>query len=279
MHRIGSWARTNDGTIILDLAPALEEEVRSEDVASDIASDTAKGNRNETDLTNKIFFSRHPERRNKPIQRAERGLAAEWVSIRDRIVRPALAARAVTSSSDRWILPDAVRIVGDQQHVAYDPAPEWATGTNCSRQFTAGADELGRYILAQHPGVTHIGGYACRQNTANAAETSVHGTGRAIDVMIPPLGTAANTPVGDPIANWLVQHATAIGVQYVIWNRSSWGGHYKAPKQRSYRGPNPHIDHIHAEITIEAADRRTPWFQGMQYELGERCSCRGCTRQ
>ena len=79
--------------------------------------------------------------------------------------------------------------------------------------------------------------------------------------MIPRVGGRANSAIGDPIANWLVQNATAIGVQYLIWNRVSWNGHIKAPKDRPYTGPNPHTDHIHVELNHDGAGRKTPWFQ------------------
>ena len=49
-------------------------------------------------------------------------------------------------------------------------------------------------------------------NTANAREMSVHGTGRAIDVMIPPVRRGvANAAVGDPIAHWLIRNASDVG--------------------------------------------------------------------
>lgn len=48
------------------------------------------GERDENTLTDIVFFSRHPERRFQPIEKHETELAAEWLGIRDRIVRPAL---------------------------------------------------------------------------------------------------------------------------------------------------------------------------------------------
>jgi peptidoglycan hydrolase-like protein with peptidoglycan-binding domain len=163
-------------------------------------------------------------------------------------------------TADRWVLPANVRAAGEAQLVRYDGAPAWQGGRNCTGQFTAGAAALRRFIQANFAGVTSIGGYNCRQNTANLAETSVHGTGRALDIMIPRVGNRANSAVGDPIANWLVSNAAAIGVQYIIWNRVSWNGSRTRPKERAYTGPNPHTDHIHAELNHDGANRRTPWF-------------------
>jgi hypothetical protein len=78
--------------------------------------------------------------------------------------------------------------------------------------------------------------------------------------MIPPIGNRANSAVGDPIANWLVQNAQAIGVQYIIWNRVQWTGSRTGRKDRDYGGPSPHIDHIHVELNRDGAARATPWF-------------------
>lgn len=44
----------------------------------------------EARLTDALFHTRHPERRGRPIRRDEAGLAAEWRTIRDRLVRPVL---------------------------------------------------------------------------------------------------------------------------------------------------------------------------------------------
>ncbi len=60
--------------------------------AAQIRSQIAAGVRDESSLTDGVFFARHPERDHRPIARRERPLAAEWLRIRDRLVRPALAA-------------------------------------------------------------------------------------------------------------------------------------------------------------------------------------------
>ena len=175
-------------------------------------------------------------------------------------------------AADRWALPADVRAAGEAQSVRYDSPPAWEDGGNCTGSFTQGAAELRQHILANFRGVAAIGGYSCRQNSANLKETSVHGVGRALDIMIPIVGGRAHGAIGDPIANWLVRNASVIGIQYIIWNRVSWGGNRGAPKDRSYTGPNPHIDHIHAELNKDGAERRTAWFQRkaipMNQELG-----------
>lgn len=44
-------------------------------------------------LTNVLFFARHPELGGRPLARGETALTREWLSVRDRIVLPALRAR------------------------------------------------------------------------------------------------------------------------------------------------------------------------------------------
>jgi peptidoglycan hydrolase-like protein with peptidoglycan-binding domain len=172
-------------------------------------------------------------------------------------------------STNRWVLPADVRAAGEAQSVRYDSPPAWEDGRNCTGPFTQGAAELRQHILANFLGVTGIGGYNCRYNSGNPQQTSVHGIGRALDIMIPTVGGRANSAVGDPIANWLILNASAIGIQYIIWNRVSWGGNRRAPKDRSYTGPSPHIDHIHAELNKDGAQRKTAWFRRSQIGVGQ----------
>lgn len=159
----------------------------------------------------------------------------------------------------RYIPPANVRAAGERQYVAYDGAPSWSGGRNCSGTFGSGTRRLGEYLVA-NTGASRFDGYSCRQNTANTSKTSMHGTGRAIDLFVRLSGGAADNTVGDPIANWLIEHAEEIGVQYIIWDRTKWNGSYSGRKDRSYGGPHPHHDHLHIELTRAGARGDTPWF-------------------
>ena len=161
-----------------------------------------------------------------------------------------------------WAMPASIRAAGEAQFVRYDSPPAWSGKPgNCSESFTPGASQLKGFILSRHPGVSRIGGYNCRVNSANRSQTSVHGVGRALDIMIPTISGRANAAVGDPIANWLVQKAEALGVQYIIWNRSKWNASKREHKHGRYGGPSPHIDHIHVELNLDGARQRTAWYQ------------------
>jgi hypothetical protein len=174
------------------------------------------------------------------------------------------------AAAGAWSPPKQVRDAGAAQFIAYADAPAWEGGKNCGGSLHPGTRELGDFLKANFAGkVSSYGGYACRQNTANAAKTSVHGTGRALDVFIPLSNGQADNGKGDEVANWLVVNAQAIGVQYIIWDRMSWGGSRKGDKLSGYSGPHPHHDHIHLELTHEGAARETPWFGGPKAPPGE----------
>lgn len=174
-----------------------------------------------------------------------------------------------------WSLPSGVHDIAQTQFVAYDGAPPWDGGANCSGTFFSGTAKLRQYLLAHYPQVDSIGGYDCRPNSADSSLTSIHGTGRALDVMIPtipPTGTNrdADNTAGDPIANWLITHAEYIGVQYVIWDHMDWEASRSGEKQRVYNPDNKHIDHIHVELTKEAGEHeQTEFFHHMTPTPGD----------
>ena len=160
----------------------------------------------------------------------------------------------------RWQIAADVHAIAQTQFVAYDEPPPWTGRAACSTVFQPGAKVLADYVQARFPAVSFYQGLECRTNTANPAQMSVHGTGRAIDIFIPMAGGAADNTAGDPVANWLITHAERIGIQLVIWDQSVWQASLSGEKLRAYSGPIPHIDHIHAEVTIEAASKQTAWF-------------------
>lgn len=149
-------------------------------------------------------------------------------------------------------------MAGARVRVTYDEAPKWTGSAACGGKLRLGGYKLGEYLLEHFDAVSSVGGYACRRNTADSSRMSVHGTGRALDVFIPKTNGAADNTRGDKVANWLVMHAQRIGVQLVIWDRTIWRA--DGTNDDAYGGPHPHDDHIHVEITNEAASLSTPWF-------------------
>lgn len=157
--------------------------------------------------------------------------------------------------------PDGASLAAGSAIIPYDDVPAWDGGIHCSGGFTAGGRALSSYLRSHFSGISSVGGYSCRRNTGNTSRMSVHGSGRALDIMIPTDRGDADNGVGDRIANWLIAHSREIGVQYLIWDRTQWSASRSSGRVRAYTGPNPHIDHIHAEITEEASRLETPFFR------------------
>lgn len=101
-------------------------------------------------------------------------------------------------------------------------------------------------------GGTNLGIYNCR-TVRGGTTTSLHGEGRACDFGINPHGAKW----GDELAEVLRRHSAELGVQCVIWNRRIWSGSYPQAGWRPYRGTNPHVDHIHVELSRHAANTLT----------------------
>jgi hypothetical protein len=135
-------------------------------------------------------------------------------------------------------------------------------GPRCLGGFSSGAKDLGTMLSARFASaIRRNEGYACRANTANANQLSMHAMGRAVDVMMADVSNSARgQAAGKRIADYLLLNADLLGAQYIIWNRTKCN-----MSQRScgrYSGPNPHTDHIHVELTEAAGAGNAPFYQG-----------------
>ncbi len=164
--------------------------------------------------------------------------------------RTFLAAAALVpfprvAGAGAWDPPAVVVALASGRPGRYDPAPPWGGAAGCARALTPTAANLAEALRVRFPRVP-IQGLACRPNTANAAQMSVHGVGRALDVMV---------GGDDDTANWLLANSAALGVQLIIWRRRVWrvGGGIRA-----YGGPNPHTDHVHVEVHAGPGGGRGP---------------------
>lgn len=169
--------------------------------------------------------------------------------------------RAAQSSTrpGRYIPPPEVEAAGAAQagNIVYDDADQ-CIGTG--NPLLPGTDRLARFLRQNFSGAgSYSDSVYCRQ-IVGGRSLSTHATGRAIDLFIPTIGGEADNTAGDPIANYLIQNATALGVQYFIWDRTQWN------TQRGYsedycRGrcwehggsKHPHHDHLHIELSKYAA--------------------------
>jgi len=144
----------------------------------------------------------------------------------------------------------------------------------------------------QHPGIIELGGYLkeafdgfdpdmCQSHSTGVRcrfpypHVGIHAVGRAIDLFIrggtyqDVDGSQRNDRPninGDMVANWLVLTAAATGVEYVIWRGTDFkiDDMLRGRNGRSDRNPDrsPHNDHIHIDMSPDAAIRRqADWFR------------------
>ncbi len=172
----------------------------------------------------------------------------------------ASGARQGLTVAGRWLLPDDVAAAGLAQDVQFDNAPPYDGGSNCSGSATPGALTFRDHLLGYFPQIASIGIYNCRV-IAGTNSMSLHGVGRALDIMIPTIGGDADNEAGDVIAHWLIENAEFIGVQTVIWDHSIWRVS-RSPQFGTYTGSNPHVDHLHVELNVEAGNEGSAWFDG-----------------
>ncbi len=176
-----------------------------------------------------------------------------------------------------WVPANSTLAAGDQQSVVYDAAPRVTAGGHCASTNPwacscthpacslglPGALEFGAFLRMKFPQISSLGGLGdcCRQSTGDTSYLSVHSLGRAIDLMIPTLNADADNTKGDPIAAWLIENAEDIGVQYVVWDRARWSMS-RPPGQRygPYTGSLSHTNHLHVELNLLGAARKTPFF-------------------
>jgi hypothetical protein len=227
------------------------------------------------------FYAAHPERLldgiGAPIRRDEPQfavLASEWKALLAQARRllagtdvgPASGAVA-GPLSDRWVLPEPIRLAADGYRIATNPEPPWAgIPGNCRKTHSPGALKLKEFLQAKfQKSIWHVGTLECRPSHGNPINTSMHGVGRALDLHIKRIGKRANSTLGDPIANWLVQNAEALGVQYVIWNHMRWSAYDRlGPRFDKYNPKDKHTDHIHVELNKAGSEQKTPWFKRLQ---------------
>ncbi|MFO0559744.1 MAG: MYXO-CTERM sorting domain-containing protein [Polyangiales bacterium] len=190
----------------------------------------------------------------------EADIAASEVAIAGRWTPP---ARTMTLSNPQYVpVVNAPRITGTCTSTC--PTNVWGTCRDpaCTGQL-AGTLEIQRYILNRWTFARAGGDYSCRRNSnPNACDyLSVHAIGRAIDVMIPMAGSDADNTLGDQIANWLIENAEYVGVQRVIWDGKYWSGNRVNDHFRDIEAnASQHTNHIHLEVSVDAAARRTRFF-------------------
>jgi len=128
-------------------------------------------------------------------------------------------------------------------HTGYEPA------AGCTGHSQQGAKALMAWYLGAYgaQGATNLGIYNCRP-VAGSETLSLHGEGRACDLGVPVGAGWAQT-----LANTLVDRSGELGIQLVIYDRKVWSGRRPLDGWRDYNGSNPHRDHLHVELSWNAA--------------------------
>jgi hypothetical protein len=127
--------------------------------ATIIRSAITRGERNENTLTDLLFYTRHPELNRKPLAASMpnfTSLSAEWIRIRDTMVRPALQAPAGTSPS-----------------APYTPAPSGGTG-KLNWQSIYNAMRRKGYVIYEQPYRLNIVGVRSANNVPDRFDDSIH---------------------------------------------------------------------------------------------------------
>ncbi len=126
-----------------------------------------------------------------------------------------------------------------------------ATGLQAEQGLTSDALRVLRCIRANWSKISTL--YGLR-----TGDPRDHGTGRAIDAMIPGHTTEAGIALGDEIAEWAQTNAAGLGVTYIIWRKHLWsveradeGWRRCGTTASCYSGDDPsaaHLDHVHISV-------------------------------
>ena len=129
-------------------------------------------------------------------------------------------------------------------HVGYQGA------TGCLPDAQPGARALMAWWLARFGGrgAINSGILNCRPVVGGTAR-SLHSEGRAADLGVRPV----NAAYGHEAASLLHAHSGELGIQCVIWSRGIWSGSRPNAGFRLYKGQNPHLDHLHVELSWPSA--------------------------
>lgn len=126
--------------------------------------------------------------------------------------------------------------------------PKYEKAVRCTGSIPPGAQSLMNWVLQDFKqGAYNLGIYNCRTVRGRSTK-SLHSEGRAIDVGF----SGVANPAGTRLLNKLLPHVGTLGIQQIIWNRRIYSSRY--PNGARYTGDNPHTDHLHIELTRQAAN-------------------------
>lgn len=160
----------------------------------------------------------------------------------------AAAAASAATTPDSCLDADGQAALGDFANCPVSPWPELETPPQLGRQIPPDALRTLRCGHAAFPEFTSAITYGQRAIAADE-----HGTGRAVDWMVPGgWQNAAGKAVADRMAKWLEDNAKPLGVEYIIWDQRIWSmarasEGWRPMEDRGSPTEN-HLDHVHVTL-------------------------------
>lgn len=110
------------------------------------------------------------------------------------------------------------------------------------RNLQAAAQRGMRLAAQQFPEVPSIGGFRSGNDPKD------HGTGSAIDIMVPDYQSASGIALGDKIAKFYIDNAGDLKVKYVIWRNKIWQGGSWSDYGSGGDDNAKHNNHVHVSF-------------------------------
>ena len=157
-----------------------------------------------------------------------------------------------------WVPPADVLAAINALHVHETQGSMTGDGRPTQLSPHTGVVAFAAAMKAKFPFVTSTGIRAGDQHHGLSTATGrrdMHEEARAIDFMLPG-PESARVVQGPLLANWLSRNAQAFGIQGIVSRSGNWFASYPAGRRfRPYPGSSPHVDHVHVELSEEAANR------------------------
>lgn len=147
-----------------------------------------------------------------------------------------------------WVLSEAARSASERvasSELPYNGAGPWVSPCVNLETIPGHMLQLIALMRRHHPWIRSVSPIRPCERRRDGT-LSMHATGRAADIMVP----VQSGLEGAALANWLVENAKSLGVQLVIWDHAVWQGSLPVTRRfTAYTGANPHVDHVHVELT------------------------------
>lgn len=178
-----------------------------------------------------------------------RGTDARGEAPRTRSLRGPAASGSVGAGAGRTASASTGTTSGTTSSSTTGTTSGTTSGTTTASSGLSGlsskAQGIRSLVLQRWPSLTSFSGYR-----AGAGD---HGTGHAIDVMIPAWSSASGRALGQEVADYVQAHASELGVTYVIWRQHIWSvaradEGWRLMEDRGSATQN-HDDHVHVSVS------------------------------